>query len=510
MKPERKLLLPLNCGRPLLALLVAATLPALVSFSGCRPGESPSRTQPPTPSTQGSKSKTQPSTGGAAAKESPTPQQAKPSAPSPDLRATSRGLSEFELVQQIIHGTPTDGDAVPAEFAAIIRQLLAAQAGLEFDLEGRLTGVDLAGDRRSGGDQEISLAVQLPHLKRLRIAGFGVTADGVKHLANAKNLEELALENTQIDDAGLESLKSLPRLWSLNLRRSVKLTDRAVETLADFPQLTHLYLLENQFSAAALAKLAEIPRLRLLDLRSCSAVNAALIERLSGMERLAAIRLRGYNVDDDCLRAVGRFSNLTSFTLEESPASNTGLAALARLRLESLTLFRCNAINDAGLRIVAKWKTLRSLVLRDMAVRGEFFVEVATLPQLRTLSAIQTMVGDEALEPLAACEQLKELALGQTLITDRGLEVIGRMINLRRLDLSQTSVTDQGLSRLVNLKELEWLDISGNLGISDELIGILLGLPKLKEIYLDGTSVTEDGIARLGPRARTALLPREE
>ncbi len=426
----------------------------------------------------------------------------------PQYRA-QKGPIEFELVQRLAYGTPEEEGTVPPEFAEIIRGLLAARASLEFDTNGRLIGVDLAGERRSGSDAEISLAVRLPHLKRFRVAGFGVTNEGIKQLATCQNLEELGLENTQIDDAGLEYLKALPRLWSLNLRRSVKLTDRAIDTLVGFPRLTHLYLLENQFSAEALMKIAQMDRLRLLDLRGCGAVNSEVLRRLSAMEHLAALRLRGYNIDDVCLQAVGGFSHLTSFTLEESPAGNAGLASLARLPLETVTLFRCTAVNDEGLRIVSQWKKLRSLTLRDMAIRGDFFKELGELPQLRSLSATQTMVSDDALHHLVACQQLEELALRQTLVTDKGLAVISRLPNLRRLDVAQTMVSDAGLVHLANLKSLEWLDLSGNSGVTDASVKILLKMPQLKEVRLDGTSMTQEAIAQLGPRARTAL-PVEE
>lgn len=486
----------LFCHKSLRPFVVVCAVATLLGYSSCqRKGERPApgaTNAVRTDSTRGSV----------------TSQAEPPSAP-PAAASSQQGPTEFDLVQTIIHGTSDEQAKVPAETAEIIRGLLAARARLEFDLDGRLIGVDLAGERRSGSDQEIALAVRLPHLKRLRIAGFGVTPEGIKQLTTAKNLEELALENTQIDDAGLETLKDLPRLWSLNLRRSVKLTDHAIEVLAGFPRLTHLYLLENQFSSEALTKLVQINGLRLLDLRGCGAVNAELLGRLSSMEHLVALRLRGYNVDDNCVQAVSRFSHLTSFTLEESPAGNVGLAALAQLPLESLTLFRCNAINDEGLKIVSRWKKLRSLSLRDMAIRGDFFTELAGLPSLRTLSAVQTMVADAALQHLVDCPQLEELALAQTLVTDNGLEAISRLTNLKRLDLAQTPISDQGLAQLANLKQLEWLNVSGNPGVTDQSTTVLLNLPELKEVYLDGTSMTQDGLAKLGSRARTVLALEE-
>ncbi|MGB4727833.1 MAG: hypothetical protein WBH86_10535, partial [Thermogutta sp.] len=84
-----------------------------------------------------------------------------------------------------------------------------------------------------------------------------------------------------------------------------------------------------------------------------------------------------------------------------------------------------------------------------------------------------------------------------------------RLPNLRRLDVAQTMVSDAGLIHLANLKSLEWLDFSGNSGVTDASVKILLEMPQLKEVRLDGTSMTQEAIAQLGPRARTAL-PVEE
>jgi internalin A len=413
------------------------------------------------------------------------------------------GPSELDWVRALTGSDEAAKQSVPAEFAKIINGLLAAQAGLEFDQQGRLIGVDLAGERRSGSDAEIALVVQLPHLRRFRVAGFGVTPAGVQQLAQKTTLEELGLENTQIDDQSLAALKNLPRLWSLNLRRSVKLTDGAIGILADFPALTHLYLLETQFSSDALERLSQLPRLRLLDLRNCAGVNAQVLTRLAELPQLADLRLRGYHIDDTCLSAVGRFPRLISFTLEESPATPNGFQALARLPLESLTLFRCTSLTDDALAaVVAGWTKLRTLSLRDLPLRGTFLSQLRTHPSLRVLYLPQTMVDDSALTSLRELPSLEELSLAQTLITDAGLEHIAAISTLRKLNVSQTQVTDVGVQYLSNLSHLESLDLSGNLGITDAAVPFLEKLPQLREVFLDGTSVTVEGLKRLGEKAR--------
>ncbi|MGB9690123.1 hypothetical protein [Thermogutta sp.] len=411
--------------------------------------------------------------------------------------------SELDWVRALTGSDEAAKRAIPTEFAKIINGLFAAQAGLEFDQQGRLIGVDLAGERRSGSDAEVALVVQLPHLRRFRVAGFGVTPAGVRQLAQKTTLEELGLENTQIDDASLAALKNLPRLWSLNLRRSVKLTDGAITLLADFPALTHLYLLETQFSSDALEHLAQLPRLRLLDLRNCAGVNAQVLTRLAKLPQLADLRLRGYHIDDTCLAAVGRFPRLASFTLEESPATAKGLQALALLPLESLTLFRCTSLNDEALATaVGSWPKLRTLSLRDLPVRGTFLTQLRSRASLRVLNLPQTMVDDSALEALRSMPLLEELSLAQTLITDAGLNHVAALFSLRKLNVAQTQATDNGVQYLSSLPHLESLDLSGNLGITDAAIPFLEKLPQLREVFLDGTSVTAEGLKRLGRKAR--------
>ncbi|MBC7351848.1 MAG: hypothetical protein H5U08_05775 [Thermogutta sp.] len=425
------------------------------------------------------------------------PHQAEGSAPS------SAAASELDWVRALTGSDEAARQAVPAEFAKIIHGLLEAQAGLEFDQQGRLIGVDLAGERRSGSDAEIALVVQLPHLRRFRVAGFGVTPAGVQQLARKTTLEELGLENTQIDDQSLAALKNLPRLWSLNLRRSVKLTDAAIAILAEFPALTHLYLLENQFSSNAMERLAQLPRLRLLDLRNCAGVNAQVLTRLAELPQLVDLRLRGYHIDDACLSAVGRFPRLVSFTLEESPATSNGLQALAPLSLESLTLFQCTSLNDEALAaVVTGWTKLRTLSLRDLPVRGTFLSQLRSHASLRVLNLPQTMVNDSALEALRSMPSLEELSLAQTLITDAGLEHIATISTLRKLNVAQTQVTDAGVQYLSHLSHLESLDLSGNPGITDAAVPFLEKLPQLREVFLDGTSVTGEGLKRLGGKAR--------
>ncbi len=398
--------------------------------------------------------------------------------------------------------------SVPAPWPEIFQTLTASQAALEFDPQGRLVGVDMASRRRAGGDTEIRAAVRIPHLRRLAVSGFGVTPEGVRLLTACTTLEELALENTKIDDAALAELAALPNLRSLNLRRSVNLTDAAIETLTRFPKLEQLYLHDNGFSADALAKLTALRPLRLLDLRGCPGVGVDVLLQICELSRLSDLRVRGYAINDACMEAVATCGNLTAFTLEEAAVTGKGFALLAALPLESLTLYKCLSIREEDLAVLAAFPRLRRLSLRDMPLRGDFLRHL-NASQLTDLRLYQTMVGDGSAEHLRNLKNLRRLDLSKTLVGDAGLKAAAELPALRELLLAETMVTDQGVSMLAQSPALEVLDLTGNLGITDQSMAALQAMPNLKTIFLDGTSVSRDGLALLGGRAQASLPPNE-
>jgi len=415
---------------------------------------------------------------------------------------------EREWYQAWQSGENASGAPVPEPWPEIFQTLTASQAAFEFDPQGRLIGVDMASRRRVGGDAEIRAAVRIPHLRRLAVSGFGVTPEGVRLLTACPTLEELALENTKIDDAALAELAALPDLRSLNLRRSVSLTDAAVETLTRFPKLEQLYLHDNGFSADALAKLTALRRLRLLDLRGCPGVGAEVLQKLCEIPRLSDLRLRGYAIDDACMAAVAKCRHLSAFTIEEAAVTGAGFARLAGLPLNSLTLYKCFSIREDDLAVLAEFAHLTRLTLRDMPLRGDFLRHL-NASQLTELRLYQTMAGDNSAEHLRNLKTLRRLDLSKTLFGDAGLTAVAELPALRELLLAETMVTDQGVFSLAQSPALEVLDLTGNLGVTDRSLAVLQSMPNLKTVFLDGTSVSRDGLGRLGDRAKASLPPSE-
>ena len=311
--------------------------------------------------------------------------------------------SDAALVDALRAGRPIASADRP--FAAAVRRIDALRGKLEFDGAGRLTGVDLAGDRISVADADIALLASLPRLRSVRLSGSEITTTGLVRLRPLADLAELALQDTQIDDAGLRKLTSLKRLETLSLRRANNLTDNALACLKEFPVLTRLALIEDGFSDEGLEYLKGLAQLRVLDLRGCSGVGDAGLARLKSLVHLRGLKIGGAAVSDAGLAVLKSFGYLQSLAIEDCSVSDAGLVQLEGLSIENLALVRCFSIGDAGLVHIKRFP-LRQLALRDTAVTGDGLVQLAGMTTLRSLTLNRCGADDAGLERLAGLKNL--------------------------------------------------------------------------------------------------------
>ena len=103
----------------------------------------------------------------------------------------------------------------------------------------------------------------IPSLINLNLAGTKVTDQGLANLANLTNLTVLHLENTAIGDAGIEHLKGLKNLSYLNLYGTA-VTDKGLETLRGLTNLQSLYLWQSKVTDAGVSSLQKaLPDLKI-------------------------------------------------------------------------------------------------------------------------------------------------------------------------------------------------------------------------------------------------------
>ena len=150
-----------------------------------------------------------------------------------------------------------------------------------------------------------------------------------------------------------------------------------------------------------------------------------------------------------------------------------------------------------SLPVLARCPSVRELVVPKMAHLCEPLSRVAKLQHVISCSLFDRDVADEDLAGLAGMKQLKFLELSNnTRITDAGVAALAGLENLRYLNLTNTSVTGTGFkdrADMVSLYQLNLIDCP----VTDESLAAIPHFPKLEELLIGGTEVTDKGLMRL-------------
>ncbi len=102
-----------------------------------------------------------------------------------------------------------------------------------------------------------------------------------------------------------------------------------------------------------------------------------------------------------------------------------------------------------------------------------------------------------ALEKLSKVSlQLVSLNLSKMPIKDEDLQIISRFVNLEQLNLNQTGISGESLAFLGECSSLKSLSLAGN-PITVKHLQKILQLPKLTNLYLWNTEITENQIGEL-------------
>ena len=360
---------------------------------------------------------------------------------------------------------------VSAAQTAALARIGAAGGSAKLDGSGLAVEIDLASERVFADEQAVLAVLEFPRLKKLRLAVSSVSTETLARLAALENLEELLLQDAPLADQGLAALlEKMPELRRLTLRRLSGVTDAGLEAVAGCGRLEVLALIEmSQLSGAGLERIARIEGLRSLDLRNCGRLASGDLARLTAMAGLAELKLGGPMIDDGVLVALASLPRLESLAIEDAEITSACLDRLAEVegapaRLRSLALARCFGVTDETLQSIGKFPNLETLATNDIMLTGAF------------------------LETLGKSD--------------------GRLPPLKTLVLANAFLTDEPVAHLPKLfPGLVRLDLRGNLGITDKSREVFEQLPDLKQLQLEGTAVSGDGLGFRVQGFRKASLP---
>ena len=316
------------------------------------------------------------------------------------------------------------------------------------DGKGQVVLLDTAAKRSWVDDFQMQEILKFPELKRLTVEGPSITDQLAPSLARLSQLESLAMRNTLISDAGLSQLAELEGLKIIDLRLSPLLTDKSADTLGAMPSLRAVRVSGVNLTDAGIKPLLELPRLTEIDVRNCRGVTAEGIAALAGKKSLRVLKIGGGMINDQVLKTVAGMKQIRSLSLDNCDISDEGVLQLAALQLADFTVYQAASVTDRGLKILAAYKDLKALTLRDVPAKCAVLADLPHPEKLRTLNVAQSGITDAEITSLGNMSDLEKLILNETAITDAAVDTLVELKSLKTLEATQTQLSTDGVKRL--------------------------------------------------------------
>lgn len=325
---------------------------------------------------------------------------------------------------------------------------------------GRLTSLSL--ENSVVTDEGLAAVKEIPTLKTLNLRKCAKLTDvGLEHVAELPNLERLILlyNKDGLTNECMTSIAKIGTLRALDIRGCVQIKDDGLLAMAPLKNLVDFKHRGFNVTNSGLAVFEELPQLRVLMMQDAA------------------------NVDDGGMKYLAGLSSLTNLDMTGTSVEDPGLAALAGKKLKDLRL-RNTLVEGTGLdQLEASYQSLTYLDLNESFATDEGLAKVAPFKNLETLLVWQTAVTDEGLAVLAELPKLKKLmlkALGD--VTDAGMDHVAKASTLVNLDLSESGVTDAGLAKLHGLENLTTLNVANTDITSDGVAAIQAAIPRLTDV----------------------------
>jgi hypothetical protein len=304
----------------------------------------------------------------------------------------------------------------------------------------------------------------------LHLRHTSITSAGLQRLTSVGTIERLELTGSNVDGALLKCLPKLP-LQGLAVDSDV-LTDDGLRPLAECRNLASISVNGRQLTNDSLEYLVRLPKLEgvslgknftaqsfdiLAPLKNLKEVEAAwqATPRLSDFTNFPNLRrltVTGIDQDDEtALTIADTFKSLEQAYLRETSITNAGVDHLSRLEMLKVLTLDGARIDDEVADSIRKMKRLQWLSVERCAVGDTTLVAISQCPNVWYLSFSETNVTDEGLAELGKLKKLHVLYLTSCKsVTDDSVEVLSRMSDAEGLllNLQDSGITEKGARQL--------------------------------------------------------------
>ncbi len=206
-----------------------------------------------------------------------------------------------------------------------------------------------------------------------------------------------------------------------------------------------------------------------------------------------SVALDALDCNDDGLKWFQKRNDIVKLGMSGTSITSAGLKYLTHLPLQTLQM---NQTGVSDLTSVAKIRTLENVELNKTFVTSATLSSLTELPNLKALRVQEDALNDSAIEVFLKMPKLEYLSIGKNAeITDAGVNKLFKLNSLKTLRLVSLHIGDEGLKNVNHLENLKIIDLNGT-NITDRTLAKISQMP-LRELYLSGTNVTNDGIRLL-------------
>ena len=224
-----------------------------------------------------------------------------------------------------------------------------------------------------------------------------ITDSDMPLLAQMKDLKRLDLSLTRISDRGLRALKAAPAIEELNLSFAEQITDEGAATVKGWKHLRRLNLRGTKITDATLEFLSGVPSLEWLDIGWAQITDTGL-DHLASLTNLRHLAMGGNKLTDTSLQFLRQMPQIEYLDLGGTQRTDSGLWSLQ--------------LTDAGMQAIASVTELRELRLAGTAVTGRGLELLSSLAKLERLNLQGCRkLQDDAAAVLAGFKQLRMLDL---------------------------------------------------------------------------------------------------
>ena len=229
-------------------------------------------------------------------------------------------------------------------------------------------------------------------LRALRFSGkngkTSIDDDGLKNLAGCKLLKLLALDDLWVGTEGLKSLAELKDLEELYLAGTL-VDDDSAKVISGFPKLKKLRLARTQIGDAGLETLSSCSTLQEIDLSENSLITNSGVAHLAKLTNLRKLNLWRVQVSDEGALLLAPLTKLEWLNLDNTKLSDAGLPALNGMNDLTFLHLGSTQITAVGAPALFHLKSLKDLKLTRTAL-GSNDAAIADLKKNLSGTAIQT------------------------------------------------------------------------------------------------------------------------